>query len=453
MKTTTLSRRQFMHMAAGTGATLALAACAPAAQSPGQSGPDEAAVEVTFEMYNFDPWLIALGEMFTEFAEQNPGITATVQSAPWDEFWPRQEARLAAGNPSDMSIGDPSFFGRYAHRGFYAEMAPFIERDGVNLDNWFDVTIADCRYDSTTGVVGSGELYGMPATYVGIVTYFNKDLLDAAGVEYPDDSWTRDDLMAAAQALTFDRSGNPATSPDFDSGDVQQWGVYTLGATALAQLIWNNGGELISLDQTTCMMSEPESVEIFEWLSSLLHEYSAHPTPAQLEGLPNPFIMGRVAITLDGTWNIDHYVDTLEFDWDIAPVPLGTAGQDRVTYAGTNTLHIFRDSANLDEAWTLMQYLTGMGGMAYFARTGTPALIESANSDAYLTGSPDNRPVAVEVGEYARNYYPGLKSDLWKQIFNAEIQAVWLNEGSPQEVLDGICGRITPILETPVDEI
>ena len=74
-------------------------------------------------MYNFDPWLKALDEMFKAYGEANPGITATVQSAPWEEFWSRQEARLAAGNPSDLSIGDPGFFGRYAHKGYYLDLA------------------------------------------------------------------------------------------------------------------------------------------------------------------------------------------------------------------------------------------------------------------------------------------------------------------------------------------
>jgi ABC-type glycerol-3-phosphate transport system substrate-binding protein len=132
---------------------------------------------------------------------------------------------------------------------------------------------------------------------------------------------------------------------------------------------------------------------------------------------------------------------------------LGTAGLDRVTYAGTNTLHIFKDSKNVDAAWTLLQYMVGSGGMAYFAKTGTPSHKATANSDVYLQGEPEHRQLAVNLGEYARNYYPGLKSDLWKQIYNAELEALWIGQSDAQTVLQSIHDQITPILQTPIDEL
>ncbi|MCC6455386.1 MAG: extracellular solute-binding protein [Caldilineaceae bacterium] len=451
-----LTRRTFMQLMAGTGATALIAACtAPVAPQGGsaESSPGEEQVELTFDMYNFDPWLVALGDMFEAYKQEHPNVNAVVQSAPGEEFWSRQEARLAAGNPPDMSIGDPGFFGRYAHRGFYLDLQPYIERDQVNLDNWFEVTVNDCRYDSSTGIVGQGILYGMPATYVGMVLYYNKDLLDAAGQAYPDESLDRNGILALAQALTLDANGNNAASADFDPENITQWGVSMIGPYQQAITVWNNGSELISLDQTQSMMTEPATVEAFEWLASLLHEHHVNPTPAQLAGQPNPFQVGRVAMTIDGTWNVDYYGQNLEFNWDIAPVPMGTAGVDRVTYAGTNTTHIFKDSKNLDAAWDLLQYMVGPGGMAYFAKTGTPSHKETANSDVYLQGEPENRQLAVAIGEYARAYYPGLKSDLWKQIYDAELEGLWIGQSSAAEVLQSIHDQITPILATPVDEL
>ncbi|HXF62719.1 MAG TPA: sugar ABC transporter substrate-binding protein [Caldilineaceae bacterium] len=450
-----MTRRAFVRWLAGATTTGLLAACTPAVSPQGsaEGSPAQATVELSFDMYNFDPWLRALDEMFQAYGQENPGVVAQVESAPWEEFWPRQEARLAAGNPSDLSIGDPQYFGRYAHKGYYLDLESYIERDQVALDQWFEVTVNDCRYDRTTGIVGQGALFGMPATYVGMVLYYNKDLLDAAGESYPDDTWDRERLFQAAVALTQDSQGNNAGAAGFDPEDITQWGINMIGAYGIAVTVWNNGGELINREQTQCLMTEPEAQEMFEWLASLLHEHHVHPTPAQLEGVPNPFQVGRVAITMDGTWNVDYYAENLEFNWDIAPVPLGTKGLERVTYAGTNTLHIFSNSAHLEEAWDLLQYMVGPGGMAYFAKTGTPSLIETANSDVYLTGEPENRQEAVNIGNYARNYYPGLKSDQWKQIYNAELEALWIGQSSAAEVLQTICDKITPILETPVEEL
>lgn len=71
---------------------------------------------------------------------------------------------------------------------------------------------------------------------------------------------------------------------------------------------------------------------------------------------------------------------------------------------------------------------------------------------AFLEGEPEHRAVSVELGSYARNYYPGLKSDRWKQIYDAELETLWLNRGTAQEVLQSICDKITPILQTPLSE-
>lgn len=451
----TLTRRTFMQLMAGAGTTALLAACAPAvAPSDGsEASPGGEQIELNFEMYNFDPWLVALADMFEEYKAQNPGVTANVQAAPGEEFWSRQEARLAAGNPADLSIGDPATFGRYAHKGYYLDLASYVERDQVNLEDWFEVTMNDCRYDSATGIVGQGLLFGMPATYVGTVLYYNKDLLDAAGQAYPDDSWDRLGLLEAAKLLTLDANGNNATSADFDTENITQFGINMINRDGISTTVWNNGGELINAEQTESRLLEPQTVEMFEWLASLPHVEHVHPTAAQLEGVPNPFQVGRVAMAMDGTWNVDYYAQNVEFNWDIAPIPMGTAGLDRVTYAGTNTLHIFKDSKNLDAAWELLQYMVGSGGMAYFAKTGTPSHIETANSDVYLVGEPENRQLAVNIGEYARNYYPGLKSDLWKQIYDAELQALWIGESDAQTVLQSIHDQITPILATPIDQL
>lgn len=452
----TLSRRTFVQLMAGTSATALLAACVPAAapQTGGtEASPGEEQIELSFDMYNFDPWLVALADMFEAYKEVQPNVTASVQAAPWEEFWPRQEARLSAGNPSDLSIGDPGYFGRYAHKGYYLELEPYVERDQVNLDDWFEVTLNDCRYDSSTGIVGQGKLVGMPATYVGMVLYYNKDLIDAAGLTYPDDTLDRLGLLEMAKALTLDANGNNATSADFDPENITQFGINMINAYGIALTVWNNGGELINAEQTESRLLEPQTVEMFEWLASLQHTEHVHPTPAQLEGVPNPFQVGRVAMTIDGTWNVDYYAENLEFNWDIAPVPLGTAGVDRVTYAGTNTIHLFKDSKHVDAAWDLMKYMVGPDGMAFFAKTGTPSHKATANSDVYLEGEPENRQLAVAIGEYARSYYPGLKSDLWKQIYNAELEGLWIGQSDAATVLQSIHDQITPILQTPVDEL
>ena len=184
------------------------------------------------------------------------------------------------------------------------------------------------------------------------------------------------------------------------------------------------------------------------------YEHHVHPTPAQLEGVPNPFQVAASPWpwTAHGTWIIT--LQNLEFNWDIAPVPLGTAGLDRVTYAGTNTTHIFKDSKNLDAAWDLLQYMVGPGGMAYFAKTGTPSHKATANSDVYLQGEPENRQLAVDDWRVCTQLLSGseersLEANLRRRV----TRAVDWGERCAQPVLQNIHDQITPILATPVEDL
>lgn len=467
------SRRQFLR-AAGLGAGGALlAACQPqviertveveklvtevveVAQTVEVAVEKEVVVEVTpsgekplirFAMYNFDPWLSALPKMFNDFEEAVGTAQVKLEAAPWDMFWSRFESQAAAGIAPDLQIGDPFLVAQYAEAGLYLDIDPYIERDGVDLTQWLTASIEACMFEKATGLVGKGAHVGMPATLVGTILYYNRDMFDAAGLEYPTEDWTRADYEAAAMEMTRDNSGNKPGDPGFDPDDIAAFGCSTIGGYSTAVNLWNNGGGLVSEDQSECWVDKPESVEIFQWEADLILSKYANPDPAWFEGQPDVFLTQRLGMKYDGSWNVDWYVDNATFSWDIAPIPKGTAGLDRITYAGTNTMHIYSGTKFPDQAWDLLKFIAGEGGMNYFLETGTPCLISAAQSEAYMTGSPDHRQVAVDIGQYGRTYYPHLGNAKWKEIYNQEIQAIYLGEGTAEEVCASICEKMAPIL-------
>ena len=71
-----LTRRSFLQLTAGVSAGAILTACAPAVAPGGNGGSVSAEpIELSFDMYNFDPWLVALDEMFDAYMSENPGVT------------------------------------------------------------------------------------------------------------------------------------------------------------------------------------------------------------------------------------------------------------------------------------------------------------------------------------------------------------------------------------------
>ena len=53
-----------------------------------------------------------------------------------------------------------------------------------------------------------GEQYAFPFDLDIPALFYNKELFDAAGIEYPNDKWTWDDMLKAAIALTKDTDGD-----------------------------------------------------------------------------------------------------------------------------------------------------------------------------------------------------------------------------------------------------
>jgi multiple sugar transport system substrate-binding protein len=118
----------------------------------------------------------------------------------------------------------------------------FTYQDGEQL---VDVTdVADRLAEGTGGVdfyKVDGKAYAVPYRQDSWVLYYNKDMFDAAGVEYPDGTWTWDEYADAAKDISAHYAGEGSTK----KGTYQhRWQStvqgFALGQTPDADLI---GGE------------------------------------------------------------------------------------------------------------------------------------------------------------------------------------------------------------------
>ena len=94
--------------------------------------------------------------------------------------------------------------------------------------------------------------YGLPRDFDTIALFFNKDLFDAAGVDYPDDTWTWE-FRAAAEKLTNKDKG------------IWGAGMQTSWQENYYNFIWQNGGRLLNEDRTKCVVDEPAACEAFDY--------------------------------------------------------------------------------------------------------------------------------------------------------------------------------------------
>jgi multiple sugar transport system substrate-binding protein len=190
------------------------------------------------------------------YMEQNPDVNVELWSQPWGDYFTKLDTLFAAGDAT--AIPDVFFLSpvpSYAARDVLQNLDPFIESSGLDLENYWPGAIESTSFE--------GSVYGFPRDSGIEVLYYNKDDFDAAGLDYPTDDWTWDDLRSAAEALTVKEA----------SGRVSRYGLAMEGGKYF-NFVGSNGGLILDdmFNPTECRLSEPEAIEGIEFFAGMMND-------------------------------------------------------------------------------------------------------------------------------------------------------------------------------------
>jgi multiple sugar transport system substrate-binding protein len=356
------------------------------------------------------------------FEEQYPDIDVNLESVPQD-YGPKLLAQIAAGTAPDViQVGDGSV-AQYVRDGILEPLDPFITGD-----NPLDVSVF---YPGPLefGQVG-GTTYLLPKDYSPLVLYYNKDIFDEAGLEYPNENWTWDDLLSAAQALTTDDRWG-IQIPD-------SWGDW-LWDRGIQPLIVQNGGSLVSDDGLTVegYMNSEATVGALQWYVDLFKVHKVAPTNEDVAAYAGVdlFTNGIVAMQWTGRWPLSTYKDTEGFNFGTMGLPAGPAGKGNVLcWAG---FAINAESNNKDAAWTWLKFIAAEEGAEEFAAYALTAVQPIAESQG-LTEDPYDAPIMADlfnvyvIPDALTPYY----GECVLQPFRDNMEKVFLEDKPLQEALD-----------------
>ena len=131
-------------------------------------------------------------------------------------------------------------------------------------------------------------LYGIPASQDCLSLIFNKALFDAQGLDHPDETWTEQDLLQAAESLTYN--------------DVQGLAIPIKSAYWWFPIQEGFGGSLFDEGGEPTLDSNGSS-EAMQWMLDLELDHGVVATGTQIEGMKNQFISSKAAMIFDGPWN------------------------------------------------------------------------------------------------------------------------------------------------------
>src|SRR5690554_3440622 len=154
-----------------------------------------ALAQTTLSFLTFTPGnehLEALEDLIADFEATHEGITIDYTFVPYGDYFVRLQTDFAAGNPPDVFELNFENFATFASRGTL-----------LPLDDYLTEDKRDFFYGAALDAFASGGTqYALPISFSTVVMYYNKDMFDAAGLDYPTDDWTWAEVEAAGLALT-----------------------------------------------------------------------------------------------------------------------------------------------------------------------------------------------------------------------------------------------------------
>jgi multiple sugar transport system substrate-binding protein len=165
----------------------------------------------------------------------------------------------------------------------------------------------------------------------------------------------------------------------------------------------------------------PEAIEALQYLQDLVYKDKVAPTPAQATVLADQggdFGSGKVALYVDGAWDVVSFRGIDRFTWDIALLPTGPKGRPSPFWIGGPM--IAKQSKNPDAAWEWSKWTAGPDGEAMIATSGQQVTWLRSARELQVDGAvPEHYSKRFET---LKEIYPG---DVWSAAWNQVLDKVW----------------------------
>ena len=239
----------------------------------------------------------AMAEAYTK---EHEGVTIEVQAVGWDEYWTKLEASATSNSMPDIFWMHSNQIYKYADNDILADCS-----DIVDAANYSEVSVANA-----TG--SDGKIYGVPKDKDIVGLLYNKELFDKAEVEYPDDTWTWDDLESASQQI-YDKTGKYGYMA-YSHDQIGYW-----------NFVYQNGGQILNDDGTKAEYTEAATADAIRYYVEI-QKNDWCPTQEQFAntGAAEMFFSGEGAMYYAGNWDLINLCTTygdMNGKWDVAMLP------------------------------------------------------------------------------------------------------------------------------------
>ena len=330
-----------------------------------------------------------------EAYEAATGVHIEAEFYSFNDLFEVIETKCAGGNADfDVMSVDVTYVSKYGLSGYLSPLDEYLTEDDI------------AKWDSASYAAGvwDGVTYAIPENTSAQVLWYNKTLLDEAGIEIPENS--AEDRLTYDEVAALAKEALDKIDPDGSRGligfDFQQVSrIYQMNMLPNSMGGANISENGFSLDGV--VNTEPW-INAMKWYQGLVNDGIAS-QGYDADQLAEQFYTGKCIFMIGGTWTANNILCEDEFDCTYAPCFEGY--EDQVaTSTGSWYFGINSQSENKDVAADFIKFFTlGEGSDMWLEINGdVPSRLDKQAEMADNENSPKQMKIAAY--EAANTAYP-----------------------------------------------
>ncbi|WP_229075080.1 ABC transporter substrate-binding protein [Actinoplanes sp. DH11] len=432
-----LTRRGLLGLGAGAGGAVLLGAC-------GDSGPNEkvtgggqnaapAATAYTGPNVTLAFWNGFTGgdgafmkTLVEQFNAEHPNIKVSMNVYQWVDYYQKVPAAVASGNGPDLGIMHVDSVATNAARGVILPLD--------DLAKSLNLTEADFSPPVWQAGVYNEKRYGVPLDVHPLGLFYNKEVMEKAGLDPAKPPATNDEYMAALDTMkSAGIQGSWATPFQFT------------GSMWFHSLLWQFGGDLFDAGAQKATFAQDPGVQALTWYTDLVKKgYSPRNVAqdADLVSLRN----GKNALNWNGIWTVNTLAQDKNLQWGAAPVP--QIGTQKAVWAGSHQFVQFKQRSQDDNKLTAGKvFINWISQKSLeWAKGGQVPARKDVRESAGFKALPEQAALAQQI-DYV-HYPPSVPGigDALNTVVTAVNESVLLRK-EPAKALSDAAAKADQILE------
>lgn len=375
------------------------------------------------------------------YTAKNPDVVVEVQVTSWGEYWTKLEAAAISNQMPDVFWMHTNEILKYADYGMLADLTDLYADESATYyqDHFSEISIGNAQGSD-------GRIYGIPKDKDTVCLVYNKEMFDAAGVAYPTDEWTWDDLIEASQQI-YDKTG--------------KYGYMAYGDDQLGywNFVYQNGGYILTEDKVSGGFDNPATIDAMKFYIGLQdydwcpdQNYFAETSPG------TAFFSEQGSMFLEGNWNLlaemNNYPE-MQGKWDVAILPKcpnPQAGEGRATISNGLCYSTGAKGKNLEIVKDLLKFMGSEEGQRIQGESGAAIPAYEGLEDTWVKVF-DQFDYVLDVQKCVEMFPYGVQSvnnayrSVWKTKVTDELLKIYSGEQSIDEGLQKIQEHINTASE------